>query len=85
MSHTGIGIDRRRERWLAALPLVGGLAVVAGVFIPWLSLLAGLEVLNGARSLNGRILLAGGAALTMAGIVASIHPSRGVVRTAAWA
>ena len=52
----------------AATTLLGGIAVVVGAALPWLSTLAGLQVLTGLDGVNGRLLALGGVAAAILGV-----------------
>ncbi len=62
-------IRSRLGRWPVGLTaIVGGTLVITGALLPWLTLLAGLRSYTGTAGLNGRLLLAGGAIATVAGL-----------------
>ena len=54
---------------VAAVAVTGGALVAVGALLPWLSLYAGLVRDPGTTGLNGRLLLAGGALGSAAGVV----------------
>jgi hypothetical protein len=53
-----------------AAALVGGALVMLGAVLPWLTLYAGLQRYGGLIGLHGRLLFAGGAVATAAGVAA---------------
>jgi hypothetical protein len=55
--------------------MVGGGLLVAGAFLPWLSLYAGLHPLRGVIGLNGRLIAAGGVVCLGSGAVEWRHPT----------
>jgi len=59
-----------RRRFAPALLIVlGGLAISIGASLPWMYYFAGLVPLRGVIGLNGRLLLAAGAACVALGVV----------------
>jgi hypothetical protein len=54
-----------------------------GAWLPWLTLFAGLQAYAGTAGLNGRLLLAGGAAAAVMGARLLTRPSRALAWTAA--
>jgi hypothetical protein len=48
--------------------MAGGLLVIAGALLPWLTLYAGLQRYTGMAGLYGRLVLAGGASAFAAGV-----------------
>ena len=54
----------------------GGALIVAGAWLPWFSLYAGLHPLRGISALNGRILLAGGAVALLMGLALLVRDHR---------
>jgi hypothetical protein len=54
---------------VAALAVVGGALLVTGTLLPWLSFFVGLQTYRGITGLYGQILLAGGAASVLGGLV----------------
>ena len=66
---TSSSLPRRRRGWVGAASIVGGALMSAGVFLPWLSLFAGLQSLNGLSGMNGPLFLIGGALGMLAGAV----------------
>ena len=59
------------QGWRAAAGLTcvaGGAAIIAGAFLPWVEVFAGLIPVTGIQGANGRILAAAGAAIAVAGL-----------------
>lgn len=67
--HTIVNGPTRRRRLIGALATVGGALMVIGTLLPWFSLLAGLQSYSGLEGLNGWLLIAGGGASSLAGLV----------------
>jgi hypothetical protein len=57
-----------RHRLSAIAALGGGLMIVVGSFLPWMTLFAGLHPYAGVLGLNGKLLAAGGALSMLLGI-----------------
>ena len=57
-----------RQRLIGLAAIIGGLLLVAGTLVPWLTLFAGLRSLSGLTGANGPILLAGGMLSVLAGL-----------------
>jgi hypothetical protein len=57
-----------RDRLIMLLAVAGGAAVIAGAALPWLSVYRGLDTYNGTAGMNGRLLVAGGAAASLLGL-----------------
>ena len=55
---------------------LGGILIVSGVLLPWLSLYGGLERLTGSGGGNGKLLAAGGVACVIAGAWLSVRGGR---------
>jgi hypothetical protein len=70
----------RIERAEAAI-FVGGVLVMLGAWLPWLTLFAGLQRYSGLIGIHGQLLFAGGA-LAMAGSLAMLRTSHRWVRWA---
>lgn len=68
----------RRERALdwhgAGTAVGGGVLVVVGALLPWLSLFAGLQRYSGTTGLYGRLAFAGGAASIAGGCLILFRP-----------
>jgi len=65
-----------RELSVGGATVAGGLLVVVGALMPWLSIYAGLQVFRGTAGLNGRLLLAGGVAAAACGLIYAVRPGR---------
>jgi len=65
----------RTERIVAMTAITGGGLLIAGAFLPWLSLYAGLHPLRGVIGLNGRLIAAGGVVCLGSGAVEWWHPT----------
>jgi hypothetical protein len=52
----------------------GGLIVVAGTMLPWISLFAGLHPYPGIAGLYGRVMFAGGALAIAGGVAILVRP-----------
>lgn len=73
---SAVVMERRRTRsfgqagrWPISLAaMLGGALVAVGALMPWLSLLAGLQVLRGTSGANGWLLVAGGAVAMVLGL-----------------
>lgn len=72
--------SRARERLVALVAVLGGVAIATGAFLPWLSLDAGLHPLRGVVGLYGRLMAAGGVVCLMAGVRQWLRPAVGVRR-----
>jgi hypothetical protein len=69
-AHSGRATARPGRRSLIAfLAVGGGGCAVAGAFLPWLTVYAGLDSYSGVAGTNGRLLAAGGAAAVLLGLV----------------
>src|SRR5689334_2677408 len=55
----------------AAIIMVGGVTVVAGTLLPWMTLFGGLHTYRGIIGLYGRLIAIGGALATVMGFVLS--------------
>lgn len=64
------------ERLIGAAAIGGGAVVVAGAFLPWLSIYAGLESYRGVAGLYGRLLAGGGAVTVLLGLRYLQRPGR---------
>lgn len=71
-----VGRATGRERLVAAAAVLGGLLLLGGAFLPWLSLYAGLYPMRGVMGLWGRVLAAGGAACAVSGLAEWLRPRR---------
>lgn len=54
----------------------GGLLIVIGAVLPWMSLFAGLQRYSGMAGLYGRLAFAGGVLVILGGIVITLQPDR---------
>jgi hypothetical protein len=73
---TAVAPARTTDRWTAVTAIPGGIAVVVGSALPWLSTLAGLQILTGLDGSNGRILAAGGVVAIALGAASLRLPGR---------
>lgn len=78
-----LGAERRLTRahaWrdfvAGAAAACGGVLIVAGAWLPWFSLYAGLHPLRGITALNGRLLLAGGVVAALMGLALLVRDDR---------
>lgn len=67
---------RRPARRLALGTLAGVALVVVGTMLPWLTLFAGLQRLNGLAGRNGQLVLAAAAAAAVLAVLALVRPRR---------
>ena len=65
----------RAARLVAMTVVAGGALLIAGAFLPWLSLFAGLHPLRGVIGLNGRLIVVGGVVCLVSGAIEWLHPS----------
>ena len=56
-----------RARLAGVAQVIGGTLIVAGAWLPWLTLFAGLHVYRGVIGLNGKLLLAAGLCCVIGG------------------
>jgi hypothetical protein len=69
-------LERARD-WGGALTAVsGGMVVLTGAVLPWLSLFAGLQRYSGMAGLYGRVAFAGGALSVGGGLLILVRPDR---------
>jgi hypothetical protein len=59
----------------AGVALVGGILVIGGALLPWLSVYAGLDTLRGIDGINGRILVGVGSAAVVLALTYAWRPS----------
>ena len=59
----------------ASVAFGGGVLIVIGALLPWMSLLAGLERYPGVAGLNGRLVLAAGALSVAGGVMLRVRPN----------
>jgi hypothetical protein len=64
---------RGRDRLIALLASVGGACVIAGAALPWLSVYHGLDSYSGIAGRNGQLLVAGGSAVVLGGLLYARH------------
>jgi hypothetical protein len=57
-----------RDRLVTSLAVAGGVGVIAGAALPWLSVYHGLDTYKGTAGMNGRLLVAGGSAAVLLGL-----------------
>ncbi len=69
-----------RARLGPAVAVLGGALIELGVFLPWLSLYAGLQPLRGVIGLYGRMLAVGGAVCLAIAVWSWLRPTRGLGR-----
>jgi hypothetical protein len=67
-----------RRSLIALLAVGGGGCAIAGAFLPWLSVYAGLDSYSGVAGTNGRLLAAGGTAAVLLGLVYRLRPAAAV-------
>ena len=60
----------------AAIVILGGLTIVAGSLMPWMTLLGGLHTYRGIIGLYGRLIAGGGVVAVALGIFLGAKPSR---------
>lgn len=63
-----VGASARRTR-MGLAAIAGGGALIAGAWLPWLSLFAGLYPMRGIIGLNGQLIFVAGLAITVLGAV----------------
>jgi hypothetical protein len=61
---------------VAVLGIVGGGMLIAGALLPWLSLYAGVDTINGLDGLNGRVLIGAGLLSAALGVLYAARPSK---------
>lgn len=71
----GAAAARRNRVGLAAI--AGGSALIAGAWLPWLSLFAGLYPIRGIIGLNGRLIFVAGLAIVVLGAMLLRRDVRG--------
>ena len=54
--------------WVASAAVLGGGMIAGGTLLPWVSFFAGLHPVHGVAGLNGRLLLAAGLVIMLAGV-----------------
>ena len=64
------------SRRVGLIALVGGVIVVAGAALPWLTVFGGLESYSGVLGLKGQFLAVGGVAASLLGVWCAVCPSR---------
>jgi len=69
-----------RQQLGAAAAIAGGVLIVAGSLLPWITLFAGLHTYRGIVGLNGQLLLAGGVLSILAGLVLLFRGGRSLVQ-----
>jgi hypothetical protein len=69
-----MSVEATRDRRGAAIAVCGGLLVVAGAILPWMSLFAGLQRYSGMAGLYGRLMFAGGALSVLSGVAIAWRP-----------
>ena len=58
----------RRGRLIGWAVLIGGMPIMVGAALPWLTFFAGLQAYSGLAGLNGRLLMGGGVLALLLGI-----------------
>lgn len=64
-----------------AVTIVAGVLIAAGALLPWMRFFAGLQSYSGLQGGNGRLLLGGGVAMALLGLMAA----RGAPHAVRWA
>jgi len=62
-------MTRFSPRLTAAIVILGGMTIVAGTLMPWMTLFGGLHTYRGIIGLYGRLIAAGGIAAVIIGIL----------------
>jgi hypothetical protein len=60
------------HRVTAMIVILGGMTIVAGTLMPWMTLLAGLQTFRGILGLYGRLIAGGGAVATGFGLALAV-------------
>lgn len=71
-----VGASARRTR-MGLAAIAGGSALIAGAWLPWLSLFAGLYPMRGVIGLNGQLIFAAGVAIAVLGTLLLVRDVRG--------
>lgn len=75
-------MDFTRRRTTAAIVIAGGMTIVAGTVMPWMTLFAGLHTYRGVIGLYGRLIALGGVVIVALGIALGAKENK-VLRFAA--
>jgi hypothetical protein len=75
-------VSTTMSRLSAMMQVAGGVLVVVGAWLPWLTMFAGLQTIRGTVGWNGRALLAGGVIVALGGGAALIGEASRNVRRA---
>ena len=71
--------------WVTSGAVIGGAMIAGGALLPWFSFFAGLHPVAGVAGLNGRLLLAGGLLVMLAGGAFLLRGGRWTHRAIGWA
>ena len=69
---TARAVSATMSRLSAMMQVAGGVLVVTGALLPWLTMFAGLQTIRGTVGWNGRALLVGGVLVALGGAGAPI-------------
>ena len=64
------------KRLTATIVILGGMTIVAGTLMPWLTLFAGLHTYRGIIGLYGRLIAGGGVVAVALGVLLSARDNR---------
>jgi hypothetical protein len=67
-----------RRSLIALLAVGGGGCAITGAFLPWLTVYAGLDTYSGIAGTNGKLLVAGGSAAALLGLLYRLRPAPAV-------
>ena len=65
---TATRIKNGKRLWTALPAVIGGIVMVVGTILPWVTLFAGLQVYAGTAGLNGKLMFGGGALSVFGGL-----------------